>query len=45
MSEDVAVGVISEVFGKLHEAFRVIEYAARESEGTGRHWSESASVV
>ena len=45
VSEDVAVGVVSEVFSELHEAFRVVEHAAREGEGTGCHRGETVGVV
>lgn len=45
VGEDVSVGVVGEVLGKLHEAFRVVEHAAREGQGASRHRGEAVAVV
>jgi hypothetical protein len=45
VSEDVAVGMVSEVFCELHKAFCVVEHAAREGEAAGRHRGETGTIV
>jgi hypothetical protein len=45
MGEDVSIGVVGKVFGELHEAFGVIEYAAWKGETAGRHRGKAGSGI
>jgi hypothetical protein len=45
VSEDVTVGVISEVFRELHEAFCVVKHTARKGKAAGRHRGETGAVA